>query len=790
MTISATCGWLGGVEQVGRSSAFIAFTRQRTRKRRRRNQPRWKTRTCGLVDAGRDVGATDERSAIPWFDRIPELLAEAELVWMIVTHAHIDHIGALFELLERYPTLRLYCSEKTAKIMRVQLRDTLRMARRARSEALTAELLTVDEAVEAVMARVSVVGWKQRFTPDPEAPWLVARLIGAAHVQGAAMIFFEGFGVPPICAAVVPDQPPVYHPGEMNGPRGPPLLTVLHMGDHSGGGQRTVRPIDLAYLATLGRVDVAITEGTYGNVEHHLSPKERRAKIVALFARVFVRGGRVLCAAFMLGRAQELILELRDLWPLIRAEAVRLATEQGTPRPWVWDVDHIPILVDGGALAVCAIYAEGDDLTDGLLKYILATGRPPFIDKEMGVIAVNNWTRPDHMTATTPAIIIAPSGMLGGGFAVEYLQHLRENDVLVATGYASPRTVMGRILASSRGDVIELGDGTLWKRICGVDRISFSAHSDAGFIKTLVATVKPRLLYLVHGELPVLRILKTYLEDGLRETVEDLEIVIPRLGEVTVRESTEVAPDADDDEPSDVPDDWREVPLPEIEDLHRVALTKPDAWWQSRDLLRAYNAAHGREDYTPIEHDRVASLLAADVRYFEHDSVQANLARFRPYREVGFARGELLVVNGPGGGGHPRLALCRGLDEGGRPVFFGAGYKDAPHKRSDVRLATGVCRPEWLDRLGVDHVRAQLIQDQKRLDQVRPDLLMAWQILDHASFTAADLLGTAPDDDARLALALAFAQRGPTYFQHVRGQRDVWEWQTHRRDTLPESEPD
>lgn len=97
---------LGGTDEVGASS-YLYLLQEGTL----------------LIDAGVRPGGVGE-AALPKF----ELLGEHPPTAMVLTHAHLDHVGALPLVTTKFPKLPIYCTEATARIAALVLADTLKVS--------------------------------------------------------------------------------------------------------------------------------------------------------------------------------------------------------------------------------------------------------------------------------------------------------------------------------------------------------------------------------------------------------------------------------------------------------------------------------------------------------------------------------------------------------------------------------------------------------------------------------------------------------------------------------------
>ena len=96
---------LGGTDEVGASSYLYRLAEGNL-----------------LIDAGARPGSIGD-AALPQLG----LLADHPPAAMVLTHAHLDHVGALPVVIRRFPKLAIYCTEATARIATLVLGDTLKV---------------------------------------------------------------------------------------------------------------------------------------------------------------------------------------------------------------------------------------------------------------------------------------------------------------------------------------------------------------------------------------------------------------------------------------------------------------------------------------------------------------------------------------------------------------------------------------------------------------------------------------------------------------------------------------
>jgi Cft2 family RNA processing exonuclease len=255
--------FLGGADEVGASSLLVEAGGKRI-----------------LIDAGIRMGKAQG-------DKLPDLSRATSLGGLdavLLTHAHLDHSGALPLVHGAFPSAEVLCTEPTAAILRVLLLDAVKIMEKNAGAEDEIPLYPLP-AVEALLGRLTTV----RFL-DPIslcAGLITATFFPAGHVLGAAAIGLQT-------------------------PEGNLLVT----GDVSVSPQRTVTGMSVPRF----KPDLVVCESTYGNRLH----ASRRAEEERLIETVFsaVRGGqKVLIPAFALGRAQEVILVLlRLIAPVQEAE--------------------------------------------------------------------------------------------------------------------------------------------------------------------------------------------------------------------------------------------------------------------------------------------------------------------------------------------------------------------------------------------------------------------------------------------------------------------------------------
>lgn len=424
-----------------------------------------------LVDCGLFQGPRDLR-ALNWepFDFPIEALDA-----VIVTHAHLDHTGMLPRLVRNGYRGPIYCTHSTAQLLEISLPDSARLqeedARYLNRHDLSRHqpalpLYTEDDAY-ATLRQLRRMKFRQMVAMPGGGTW---RFLPAGHILGSAFveIYFD------------------------NGER------ILMSGDLG----RPGRPI-IADPTTVDFAEYLVLESTYGD---RLHPKQSARDLLrGLLMQAFDRSSVVLVPSFAIGRTQELLYEIGQLF-----------LEGTLPR--------VPIYVDSPmATSVTHVYAKAIEEHDEDMAAVTNAGLHPL--QPPSVTFVRDAMQSKALNAQQgPMMIISGSGMATGGRIVHHLYHRihDERTVVLFTGYQAAGTP-GRKLVEGATE-IELFGQVLPVR-AQIESISIlSAHADYDEILGWLSNFSqpPRRTFLVHGE--------PQAQEALREKIRQRfgwEAVIP-----------------------------------------------------------------------------------------------------------------------------------------------------------------------------------------------------------------------------------------------------------------------
>lgn len=376
---------------------------------------------------------------------------------VVVSHAHLDHVGHLPRLVKEGFSGPVLCTPQTAELAAIVLRDSAHLqeedaayARQAGFSRHDPPLPLYDAAdAEKAIALLTPVPYGQPI-PLPgaagNAGTATVLLRPAGHILGSASVTLRAGGRSVVVSG---DLGRAAHPLLL--PPGPP---------------------DAA--------DALLVESTYGDRRHTDPDPDRLADVIRQTVR---RGGVVLIPAFAVDRTEILLRELRRL---TRAGAI--------PR--------LPVYVDSPmALAALEVYRRAvRDGAPGVRPGLAADG-DPFDPGDLRVAR-----HPEESAALNrpgqPCIILSASGMATGGRVVHHLKHQLPDprNTVVLVGYQVPGT-RGRDLADGARQ-LKMHGRYVPVRAEVVDLPEFSVHADADETLDWLASAErpPTTCYVVHGE--------------------------------------------------------------------------------------------------------------------------------------------------------------------------------------------------------------------------------------------------------------------------------------------------
>jgi metallo-beta-lactamase family protein len=429
-----------------------------------------------LVDCGLFQGVKElrERNWAPTPFNLKELDA------VVLTHAHLDHVGYLPRIVKQGFRGKIYCTPATAELTEITLLDSAKIQesdasyanKKGFSKHIPAYPLYEIRDAENTVKLLHTVPRDKWFSPA-EPIWM--RYHDAGHLLGSNMIEVE----------IRNQSPPlkILFSGDVGRYDGP----LYH---------DPVPPPACDYL---------ICESTYGNRDH--KDADIMDSLADAVNRCVERGGVMLVAAFAIGRSQQLIYLMQLLKKQRR-------------------IPNVPIYLDSPmAVDATNVYREFDedhDLTEGELD----PQDPLFGGDHVYMCRKTEESKALNRHAG-PAMIISSSGMMTGGRILHHLkQRLPDKRNTVIVGGFQAIGTRGRMLQ----------DGVKFLKIHGeevpvraaVETIpGLSGHADrSGLLRWLSPLPNPKRVFLTHGEIDSAQALRDELISS-----RGWDVRIPAMGE-------------------------------------------------------------------------------------------------------------------------------------------------------------------------------------------------------------------------------------------------------------------
>lgn len=423
-----------------------------------------------LIDCGLFQG-NDDLEELNWepFDFDP-----AELDIVLISHAHIDHSGRIPLLVKRGFNGKIYCSDATADLLGVMLRDSAYIQEKEAEwknnknkragRPLVEPLYTIKDA-ETALRQLEPVLYDQLLEASEDVKVVFN---DAGHILGSSIVelFIKENG----------DSSKLVFSGDL-GMKDKPILkdpTIIK------------------------KADFLVMEATYGNRVH----EDNAASIdtlIDVILKTIRRGGNVIIPSFAVGRTQELIY----LFNRFYEEHVEYREA----------LDKIMVYVDSPmATSATEVFRRNAQVFDEETKAYILNGNNPLDFKNLKFTRSSEDSKALNLDPE-PKIIISASGMCEAGRIKHHLKHNIWNPKasIVFVGYQSVGT-LGRSIVDGDKQVSIFGERMqVEAEIHNLQ--GFSGHADRDALMEWVGSFQkpPHQIFLVHGE-----------EDAKKELAESI----------------------------------------------------------------------------------------------------------------------------------------------------------------------------------------------------------------------------------------------------------------------------
>lgn len=389
----------------------------------------------------------------------PFPLAPSSIQAVVLTHAHLDHSGAIPLLVRQGFRGPVLCTPPTRDLCEVLLADSGALQERD-AEFANRHGFSKHHPALPLYTRKDAEAALRRFRP--------LRIGEAARLPGSATLRFHPAGHilgAAMAEIVLAEGRSILFSGDLGRPKDPLMPDP----------------------ARIERADWLLVESTYGDRRH--PPDDPENALAEVIRATAARGGTVVVPAFAVGRTQSL------LWHLSRLKAARR-------------IPDIPVFLDSPmaqeASDIFTAHPDAHRLTHAEAKRAFSVAR--YVRDAEESKALDN---------PVPKVIVSAAGMATGGRVLHHLKAFgpdRRNTILLA-GFQAGGTRGAALLAGADALKIHGAYVPIRAEVRNLDMLS--AHADAEEIMAWLRGFRapPRRTFVVHGEPAA--------SDALRHRIEE-----------------------------------------------------------------------------------------------------------------------------------------------------------------------------------------------------------------------------------------------------------------------------
>ncbi|HET6676407.1 MAG TPA: MBL fold metallo-hydrolase [Nitrospiraceae bacterium] len=405
---------------------------------------------CGLFQGRREEG--DRRNRYLGFE-------PASVQAVLLSHAHIDHSGALPILGKHGFHGNVHMTGATADLAAVMLEDSARVQENDCAYVNKKEGRWGEAALRPLYDANDTRAIARRFLGTEYdrtirvAPQLTASFHDAGHILGSAAVRLK-------------------YSARGN------TATILFSGDLG----RPRMPV-LRDPASPPSCDVLIIESTYGDRLHEEVGEALKTKAEHMVTHARAHRSKIIVPAFAVGRTQDIIMRIKEL------------VVDGR-------IDPLPIYIDSPLAArATEIFRKHPECYDEETYRTFVSREDPFGARYIHYVSSVEESKQLN-TMKGPCVIVASSGMCEGGRVLHHLKHAIQDEanLIAIVGFQAEHT-LGRKLVE-RQEVVPIFGIPTPRRAQVVLFNGLSAHADRNGLLAYVRSVSPApsKVFVVHGE--------------------------------------------------------------------------------------------------------------------------------------------------------------------------------------------------------------------------------------------------------------------------------------------------
>lgn len=413
----------------------------------------------------------------------------ADLNFILLTHAHIDHTGRIPKIYLDGFNGEIITTKATADLCAIMLPDCghiqeienewINRKRQRAGKHPVKPLYTLQDAIDC-MKLFKGINYNEVVKLNDE---ITVKFNDAGHILGSAII--------ELWVTENDEETKVVFTGDL-GNKDIPILRDPSI---------------------IEGCDYLVMESTYGNRLHDLN-ENKVERFVDIINDTVEHGGNVIIPSFAVGRTQEIIYDLH-----------RQKEKYGEKLDKLF---NIPVFVDSPlAISATEVFRNNLDCYDDEAKAYIENG-----DNPLDFPGLQFTKSPDESRALNERndniVIISASGMCEAGRIKHHLKHnlWRKESTIIFVGYQAVGT-LGRKIVDGAKKVKLFGEEiSVNARIEMID--GFSGHADRDGLLTWLGRInkKPKKIFVVHGEEEVMKEFA-----GLVNSKFKIETIIPSKGE-------------------------------------------------------------------------------------------------------------------------------------------------------------------------------------------------------------------------------------------------------------------
>ncbi len=430
---------------------------------------------CGLFQGPRKK-SFEKNSNLP--------LDPKKLTAVVLSHAHIDHSGALPTLTKNGFKGKIYCSSATADITKVMLLDSAYIQEKDNEYFARKLSATALKPIEPIYNQKDAQETAKFFSPKPLhkefkiTDEITCIFYDAGHVLGSEIVVLK-----------------IKENGKEK--------KLVFTGDLGRKNRNILEDPEF-----IDQADILITESTYG-LREHPPTEDNRGKLQKVINKTISKGGKIIIPSFALERTQEIVYDLNYL--MVNGE-----------------IPKIPIFIDSPlATKVTKIFSKNKDFFDEeTSKDFFNKGKRPFGDIQFTASVEESKAINSYMGS---CIVVSASGMCEAG---RIRHHLRNSigdpkNTILIVGFMAEHT-LGRKLVEGR-KMVKIFD-EMHKVRADVEVINgYSGHADKNELLEFAMHIKGlKNIFIVHGEeSQALGYQKT-----LQKNIPSANVIVPEEGDI------------------------------------------------------------------------------------------------------------------------------------------------------------------------------------------------------------------------------------------------------------------